>query len=43
VSDYALVTQIFRGVTTFLLADFVVVAIVIVFPQSVMPLPNALK
>ncbi len=42
-SDYASVTQIFRGVTTFLLADFVVVAIAIIFPQIVMVLPNALK
>jgi tripartite ATP-independent transporter DctM subunit len=42
-SDYATVMQIFRGVVPFLVADIVVVALVIVFPDLVMFLPRLME
>ncbi|KMK66553.1 TRAP transporter large permease [Puniceibacterium sp. IMCC21224] len=39
-SEYATVVQIFRGVIPFLVADIVVVAIIIAFPQLVLFLPS---
>lgn len=41
-SEYASLVQIFKGVIPFLLADFVVVAIIIAFPGLVLLLPSLL-
>ncbi|POF30908.1 TRAP transporter large permease [Roseibium marinum] len=40
---YVTVVQVFKGVIPFLLVDLLVVAVVIVFPDVVLFLPNALK
>ena len=42
-SEYATVVQIFKGVIPFLLADFVVVAMVIIWPGIVMFLPSIMN
>jgi tripartite ATP-independent transporter DctM subunit len=42
-SEYATVMQIFRGVVPFLIADIVVVALVIAFPDLVMFLPRMMQ
>ena len=39
-SEYATVTQIFKGVIPFLIADLVVVAIVIIAPSIILFLPS---
>lgn len=41
-SDYVTTVQVFRGVIAFLVADLVVVALVIAFPQVVLYLPSLL-
>lgn len=42
-SEYASVVQIFKGVIPFLVADLVVVAVAIAFPQIVLFLPSLLR